>query len=288
MNTFTFTLILIFLYILIVLLCFLRIKLMRLDIVIYNANIIIVLLGVLISPIKWRYKILLFCIIIIIYRKSIIFFYDIYNTIYIYKYIKPISTRSTNTVIIQSVQSIFKKHFKLIHNFDKLPMHPTIYICNYVRDRYENIACMLIPRECAIVMIKPIMKITGFDNLLQNIITRNHNGGGDLNNIKNQVDTHIKKGTSVFVYGSIPSHNGMIGRVRKGMFVIAKQLGITITQVAIDYISHNVGIIPYQRFEIKIGETFHVQDPGTGSIKTRRFYKKSLREFTRKKFLTGY
>jgi len=112
-----------------------------------------------------------------------------------------------------------------------------------------------------------------------------HNGG-DFDNIKRRIDEQLKKGVSIFAYSSIPCpFVGKVGRVRKGLFSIAKQLGVTITPLAVDYIEHNIGMIPYQRFEIRVGDTFHVEDPLRESLRARKFFKKAISRFRKKKFM---
>ncbi len=105
--------------------------------------------------------------------------------------------------------------------------------------------------------------------------------GKDFENIKNKVYEHINNGTSVFAYAN-HGISGTTGRIRTGLFKIAKKLNITITQIAIDNINSLFNCIPYQRFEIRIGETFYVDDPIGDAMKTHRFFSKSYKLFQKK------
>jgi len=127
------------------------------------------------------------------------------------------------------------------------------------------------------------MEMCKFNHIISPIICRKLKGK-DFENIKNKVYEYINNGTSVFAYAN-NGISGTTGRIRTGLFKIAKKLNITITQIAIDNINYLFNCIQYQKFEIKIGETFYVNDPIRDAIKTHRFFSKSYKNFQKNKFM---
>lgn len=248
-----------------------------LGLILMNLNILCLIISVLIYPVETPYKIGIIIMIFALYRRNISFctsiglmykeHYDLFN----------------RDLLTKDITKIFSTNFKLVHNFEKLPKHPTIFVCNYIHDRLENLACVLIPGKVAIMMVKPAMEMCRFNHIISPIICRKLKGK-DFENIKTKIQEHINNGTSVFAYAN-HGISGTTGRIRTGLFKIAKKLNITITQIAIDNISSVFNCIPYQRFEIKIGETFYVNDPNEDAMKTHRFFSKSYKRFQKKKFM---
>lgn len=78
---------------------------------------------------------------------------------------------------------------------------------------------------------------------------------------------------------------GQIGRARTGLFKIAEKFNIPVTPISIDYIYNEYNIIPYQRFEIRVSDSFYVTNYVADSIKVRKIFSESLIDFKRKKFM---
>lgn len=248
-----------------------------LGLILMNFNILFFIICILICPFTVHWKVALIFIMITLYRRNISFCTSIAM---MYKKHYNLFNRD---LLNKDITKIFSSNFKFLHNFEKLPNHPTIFVCNYIQDRLENLACVLIPGQVAIMMVKPAMEMCKFNHIISPIICRKLKGK-DFENIKNKVYEHINNGTSVFTYAN-HGISGTTGRIRTGLFKIAKKLNITITQIAIDNINYLFNCIQYQRFEIKIGETFYVNDPIRDAIKTHRFFSKSYKNFQKKKFM---
>lgn len=181
------------------------------------------------------------------------------------------------------VTELFKAKFNFIHNFEKLPTFPTMIVSNYIYDRLEHIACIVIPREIAIVMGKAMIDLAKLDKIVNNMIIR-PTEGGSFENVKQQVERKYKQGLSIFTY---VTKIGNITRVRSGMFVIAKDLGIPVTPVAIDYVHFNaVGAIVPQNFRISVGETFEVNSVNDARYRTKVFLREQHKLFVKNKFTT--
>jgi len=183
---------------------------------------------------------------------------------------------------LNTVTLFFRQNFNFKHNFDKLSNIPTIYVCNYVYERNENLAWLLIPRPVYCIMIKSIGKI--YKNVVKNILSKEHSQTYDY--FESTIKEKINEGFSILVYVTSPSYNiGKVNRVKSGMFSIAKSIGCTITPLAIDHIYYNnIGSIPYQNYEIYVGDSFYVNDVTLDTLKTRRFFIDNINRFKQNKF----
>jgi len=229
-------------------------------------------------PIKFTIKIALFAVLLLVFRINLAF--------YLYLAQVPFRPKS-NQIFQKEVTSLFQSKFNFIHNFSALPPFPTMLVTNYIYDRFEHLACIVIPHEIAIVMGKAMVKLAKLDKVVDHFILRSTEGGS-FDDVKQQVQTKFNQGLSIFTYVTkISPGRGHVSRVRSGMFTIAKDLGIPITPVAIDYVHFNpLGAIVPQNFQIHIGETFRVDDIQTAVRKTRTFLKQQHQYFIQTKFTT--
>lgn len=250
-------------------------------------TILLLLVSICIAPISNRWKCAMIAIVIIVYRINISILGDLlgvaYNG-YKGKYIEN-DTRKDDHVLRTDVTRILSSHFRFTHNFDRLPAYPTIIVANYIYDRIENIACITIPKDLCIVMGQSFVKIAKLDRIIKNFIFRYETvKTGQYDSIKEQARQKLNEGFSIFAYVSkcTQYRNGYVGKVRSGMFRIAKELNVPVTPITIDFIKHNNGIIENQRFRIKVGETFKVDDIGQAVYYTRNFFRKTLKSFREK------
>jgi hypothetical protein len=143
-------------------------------------------------------------------------------------------------------------------------------------------ACIIIPRNIAIVASEAMKYRLKLHRLVKWPIFTS--GKGNYENTKKEIAAHISTGRSVFLYVSKPPVlYPYPGKIRLGTFRIAKELGVPVTAMAIDVISSAYGAIPYQKFQLKVGETFYVDDVGTGVARVRKFFKDTLDDFKKQK-----
>ena len=221
---------------------------------------------------------------IYLYKSNISLTSSTILTIYKEGYINKLTDRKDDEKLRAIVQHMFSRYFNLKVDITRLPDIPTIIVCNYCTDRLENLSCILIPKNMAIVMRNTLTKVSKLDKLIQwPLYTKSKNS---YNNTMNEVNKHIKEGRSVFSYVTTTPKLGVeyIKKVRSGMFKIAKELNVPITLVAIDYIESVFGMIPRQNFSLLVGETFMVSDIQHAIYKTQRFFRHSMRKFKNNKY----
>lgn len=191
-----------------------------------------------------------------------------------------------NTTLFQkSALNFLQNNFNLKHNLNDLPKNPTIYVGNYPCSYIESISLCLIPNT-TIMMAEHINTKYTWGKLLDDIIYRKK-FTSNYDDIKKQISDRIKIGKSVFVYLSMRGVEGhrqiFSGRVRTGILRIAKELGVTVTPIAFDYIKTDNGRIINQEFNIMIGQQKTVDDPVKFSREIRIFYRNNLRKFIKNK-----
>jgi len=225
--------------------------------------------------------------ILLLYQSNIQFFFDFSYTIYKgYKYGK--SSINTNNYITRILTTnLFNKNFNIIHNFDKIPEKPTIFLSNYVKDRVENLACMLLPVNLCLLIAESLKPL---ENFINPIITR-----GDSKQyyiMKDKINDFHKKGFNIFVYiekSNSSINDEKLGVIRNGIFAIAKDLNISITPIAFDRIVYDkYGILNRQNYQIRIGDTLKVDNINDSKYKTRRFLDSQIKYFNKTKFTNCY
>ena len=206
---------------------------------------------------------------------------EVYNL----AYVDSIENRINDSKLREVVKKIYSPTLIIKTNFKKLPDKPTIFVSNYCNDRMENLSCILIPKDIAILMRDTITNITKLHKLVKwPIFTKEKN---NYQNTKNEIISHVNDGRSIFAYITknpldIPN---VIHTVRTGLFSIAKELNIPITLVAIDFIDRKFNNIQKQNFHIEIGETFYVDNIKQAVYKTRKYYNKTLTKFIQQKYI---
>lgn len=227
-----------------------------------------------------RYIIFVF---LILYRRNILLFFDFIYSLYM---CYTVPNRVDNTTGRHLVLDLFNRNFRVINNFEKLPKTPTIIVANYVKDRVENLACIMLP-----VDICPMMSrmLKGLGTLITPIIVRKDSNSYD--EMKKQIQEMNEKGFYVFVYiekcCSYITKNHL-GPIRNGIFNIAKELDIPVTPVAFDRIVYNHGVLKKQNYQICVGETFKVDNVNDSKYTTRRFLGNKIKYFNKTKFDNCY
>lgn len=255
----------------------------------YSFTIFVVLLILLITisllKINSKIKICILIMILIVFKNNFLIIAKTFVNIYKAAYVNTLSNRKDDSELRDIVKKIYLPHLKIKTNFNKLPNKPTIMICNYCNDRLENLACILIPKDMAIMMRDGLKKTTKLHKLVKwPIFTGEKN---NYENTKKEMIEHINSGRSIFTYVTkyprdIPN---FITKIRTGVFSIAKELDIPITLVAIDYIDIKYNIIPDQNFQIEIGDTFKVDNIQLSIHKARKFFRNTMTKFINQKYL---
>ena len=205
--------------------------------------------------------------------------------VYKLAYIDSVDNRKNDFKLREVVRYIYSPNLLLKTNFKKLPNLPTIFVSNYCNDRLENLSCILIPKDIAILMRDGLKKTTKMHKLVKwPIFTKEKN---NYENTKKEIIEHVSEGRSIFAYITkypldIPN---VIHSVRSGMFSIAKELNIPITLIAFDFVDTQFHEIQKQNFHIEIGDTFKVDSIQDAIYKTRKFYNKTLTKFIKQKYI---
>lgn len=234
-------------------------------------------------------KTILTVIFIVLYHRNIIMGVEMIKILLTVAFKYPPNKRPDNVIPKNIMNRFFNKYFYYSNNFDSIPKHKTIYVSNYVSDRFENFACIMIP-NISIILGETFVNTLKLHKVVKNLISRK-NCKNQYDTIKNDVKTQYNNGMSIFAYIEEPSTviDDGIGKLRSGMFSIAKDLNITITPVVFDHIEYNnFGIIYNQNYRIKIGKPFYVQDVKESKYKVKKFFRNTLKEFKKKKFENIY
>jgi len=164
------------------------------------------------------------------------------------------------------------------NNFDKIPNHTTIFVSNYPVNIIEYIASFMLPIEtCLVASSTSLAKnLTKLENQIIFDIRKNKN----FDTLMDLIGEKLKE-MSVYVY--VENYKNRYGNMnvigsplRSGVFHMAQKLGVTITPVFVSRISSTMASIPYQNFNMVIGETQYVTDPELVKRNTLQFFRKEL------------
>lgn len=198
--------------------------------------------------------------------------------------INPVSTRVNDTPVREYIDDIFSRNFKMCTNFENLPEKPSIIIANYCKDRMENISCLLIPRNISIMMRREL-RVIGLHKILKWPLFTDISGSYE--NTKKQISDNILENRSVFSYVTTKTTSitpNLFIKIRTGMFSIAKELNVQVTPIVFDYIDTSCGFVPFQRYNIHVGDSFYVDSVGLSKQKVMRFFREKMTEFISTKY----
>jgi hypothetical protein len=247
--------------------------------------ITILFLIVLFLKIQFKIKIAILACLLLFFKNTLSTIGKTITEIYKLAYVDTLKNRNNDSKLRNVVKNIYTPTLILKTNFKKLPTIPTIFVSNYCNDRLENLSCILIPKDIAILMRDGLKKTTKLDKLVKwPIFTKEKN---NYENTKTEITKHINHGRSIFAYITkypldIPN---VIHTVRTGLFSIAKELDIPVTLVAIDFIDTQFHNIQKQNFHLEIGDTFKVDNIQQAVYKSRKYYKKTLTKFMQQKYI---
>lgn len=161
------------------------------------------------------------------------------------------------------------------HNFYKLPSHHTIFLVNYPITIMEYSAPVLLPKKICFLTSKRAKKFMDLVYEEEDYLLFDDSKGKNYELLRDNIREKIKD-RSIYVYvEDIKSryYDYDIGRMRKGMFHIAKEIGVTITPLAVDSLKLN------KKFEIRVGETQLVINPVESMKRVRSFLFDSKQDF---------
>ena len=225
--------------------------------------------------------------ILLIYGRNIQFLVDCSSSLFkTFRYRR--KNIENNYVARILFTDLFNKYFRVSHNFEKIPKKPTIFVANYVKDRTENFACIMLPVDICPLTGNRLSYLTKF---ITHIIIK-EGTSNQYDKTKEKINEMLSKGIYVFIYiekmfSSITDND--FGVIRNGVFNIAKDLDVTITPVAFDRILYNkYGILEKQNYQICVGDTFKVDTVNDVKYKTRRFFRDKIKYFSKTKFEECY
>lgn len=173
---------------------------------------------------------------------------------------------------IAAVKSCLSLHFNVQIKGLPLPARPTLFICNYACDRFENLFPLFIPRKMVYIMSEIYADVSGFDGSISTIIVPDQNG---FSLVSAQIQDVLQRGENILCYCQKPLFvdDCNYGRVRRGIFQIAHKLGFTVTPVYIEPIKTYLKAVYYQNIEILIGKTELVLDASQTILNVKHFFK---------------
>lgn len=253
----------------------------------FAAFILLFLLFLIILCLKMerKFKVIILASLFLFFKNTYINIGKTLVEVYKLGYVESVNNRKDDSKLRNVVRYIYYPTLILKINFKKLPNIPTIFVSNYCNDRLDNLACILIPKDIAILMKGGLSRTTILQKLVKwPILTKEKNCYEDT---KNTILEHLTNGRSIFAYVTkypldIPN---VIQNIRTGMFRIAKELNVPITLIAFDFVDTQFHNIQKQNFHIEIGDTFKVNSIQDAIYKTRKFYKKTLTKFIKQKYI---
>lgn len=188
-------------------------------------------------------------------------------------------------------KNIFTNNARLIENLSDIPKRPTIWILNYpMKNWIEYYTQSLLPQNCVFFVNEKIGRLVenyhGKDRVELINLTKKLN----YQLLKKKIQTVLDKGVNVCLYfdtkveySGMKRHTYTLQTPRNGVFNISKDLKREITPIVMDHLYISNGIIPFQNFEIKVGNPLEIKCK-KDIDDTVKYFKNTLRSFMTNKF----
>jgi hypothetical protein len=213
-------------------------------------------------------------IITLIYKRNFLLFFNIIFSVY---------TSSTPEQLRNRLISSYGHAGRIYDNFSELNPKPHIILMNYCSDRLESALPLIFPKPFAFFMRKAFYKT--FQMKYAPIHCFYREDGNSYESTKNQIENIVKtQNKYVILYANLSPyiHPANGGKIRSGIFNIAKELGIPISLMALDYVDTYWGCVWDQPIQIKIGPYFeNITQDNLKSImnQTRIYFRDTLKRF---------
>jgi hypothetical protein len=167
-------------------------------------------------------------------------------------------------------------HLKM--NTEKLSKGCTIYVANYPTNYIEYLTHGLFCDKLCVVVHGPAVKILKYIYGKEHTISVDK---GSFDRVKKEIRDKMREGYSIFSYVEREYHDRKdvydVCELRSGMFSIAKELNVTMTPVCIDHLDHIMGITNDTYFQIKVGDSFIVDNIEEDMARVKKFFKEELK-----------
>ena len=173
----------------------------------------------------------------------------------------------------------------LTHNFHTLPSHNTIFLVTYPVELVEYLIPSLIPNKTICYVAAPVaakpLKLLVYEPNEFVVLNADKN---NFDYLKTQLVDKLDR-MSIWVYANSRNsrvHDYDVGKMRTGMFYIARDLNVTITPVV-------VNSFRCEKFNVTIGDTMFVDkvDP-MNTVKTVRKFMRNCKRSFRKRCLKNH
>jgi hypothetical protein len=243
----------------------------------YNILYIIFFICLTYRIIKTKHKnryVLLFLSLIFFYKPLKIVFGTIHN---VYK-----TCRNPTLYKVLAHNILLNLDIKISHNFEKLPNKPSILLLNYPDDIFEYFINGIFPVKSQYIIAKiakPYMNLVVKDDHIIYVKDKNN-----FDHVSSEIKNKIKNFYIIcYIEKSEKSIFGR-GRIKKGVFEIAKKINAQITPICIDKLTHSYGMNNSTKFFIHVGDTEYVKNPLISRNNVKNFFKTRLKKFERNKF----
>lgn len=238
-------------------------------------SIVILCLILCLIPMKREIKAIIISLYIFLWSKTFLTYFEIL------KAYATLRSRKNHNFFREKYVSLIFRYLTVDANFEHLPKENSLFLVNYPDQRLEYMLQGFFPRDLCLVASDRIKNFVSLIYPKEQLILL-PDGGKNFDKTKNIIKEKIQH-YNIFVY--INDNKTRIseyhcGKMRKGMFYIAKELGIPITPIAISHIEPICGsIIKNQTIYIRVGSTTIVTNPIQSMIDTRSFLQQNLSRF---------
>ena len=184
-----------------------------------------------------------------------------------------------------AINHLFNTCLTPIFSGNLLPLKPTIIIANYPTNYIEYLANHLLCDRKICFVVKRTAPVQSIAVRLfyheENILFVSSKGS--FEDTQDIIEEKIQQGYTIFTYidktyFKRPTKYA-VHDIRRGIFTIAKNLGVPITPMVFDHIDHSLGILEQTTFKIFTDETRFVRDIDEEMEKVHNLFKRKLKTF---------
>jgi 1-acyl-sn-glycerol-3-phosphate acyltransferase len=211
-------------------------------------------------------------LIIILFFLLIIYYTKIFFSISLIYTVGKNLLNGNKTSLRESVYKIYNNFLVVKHNFELIPETPCIIVCNHPVNFFDSIGTILIPKNLVFISAYGNSFSNAFRNKLLGDMIYVGKKQPSYESIKSQIATKLaeKKFIGAYVSTGKPTSNGVwFGRVRTGMFRIAKELDVPLVPIIFDKLN-----LDKNQYKIKVYPPIKIIEPEKEAYNFRKLLRK--------------
>ena len=228
----------------------------------FTAWIFLFLIALIVSSIHVEIKTTFILLILMLYWRNMDLLLNLFAGLYYPSSVKQFTVETAKCALL--------RHFNIQHSIHN--SKPTIYVCNYAHDRFENAFILFLPKPFVILVSDAFATHTDIEELVSTVKVPANNSYSAM---EFEIKKQLENGKNIVCYSQKPLYveGKNYGRIRKGLFYIAQENpNMTITPLYIQPIQTYFRAIVPQAIHMIAGRSMKVVSAPVAISRVKSFF----------------